>query len=129
MRALEERHPDDADMVAPLLEQEVAPGAILEWIEWKKGPALACMSERDGLVVYLLGANIKRTFIGHLPGAVVSDTREGAKDSDQGRSLNTTELRIEHRERLDQPLVCDVSKHEEERVEKIRKALLSLARG
>lgn len=123
----------DADALAAFLDPEIAPNATAETVAWKDGQAVACMSERDVLVIYAVseGFEVERVFIGHLPGAVVSDKRYVAGDSLQGQVLNTKELRIEHpeSERLAKPLVFDVSQRREERVDKIRNALLSLARS
>jgi hypothetical protein len=114
----------DADEWAILLDPEVSPDAVAEPVHWKEGQAVACMSKRDGLVMYVLESSneIRRTVIGPLMGAVVSDKRFVTGNPMQGRALITTEPRLEH------PLVFDVSKRKEDRVERIREALLSLAR-
>jgi hypothetical protein len=121
----------EGDEIALLLSPETPDDATVLVVPWANDQrAIACISERDGLVLHVLleGARVQTTRIGHLPDATITEQRGIYRDGiTHQRVLNTEQLELEH-PRLSNRLTVKTTTIPEDRVEQIRQALVALAR-
>jgi hypothetical protein len=119
----------DVDELVPLLEAETPDDVTVELIERGDTKAIACLSERDGLVLHVFdGANIETERLGHLPGAVITERRHVVRDAMSHAPLLHVEAFVVEHPRLKERIRWDASGLGPERVAQVRKALISVTK-